>query len=67
MRTGSKKYRLIQRELDDAGFMTLILRVDKKWYEYHVNGNIEKKYKKRHSCNNRLLKLYNEKCQKNHC
>lgn len=63
MRSGNKKYRILQRELDDAGYMTLILRVDKKWFEFHVNGIVEKKYKNRDSCNKRLLKLHTQKCQ----
>lgn len=62
MRNGGGKYRRLQFELDQAGITTLIKRVGPKWYEVHVNFEIKKKYKLRHSCNRYIKNLHKEKC-----
>ena len=45
-----KQFRLLQRKLDDLGYMTSINRIIAgKRYEVIVNGVIEKVYKQRQS------------------
>lgn len=52
-----KKYRVILSELDSKGIMISIVRVCEKNYNFIINGEIVKNYKKRESANKRLLKL----------
>lgn len=52
-----KEYRVILRELDSKGIMISIVRVCEKNYNFIINGEIVKNYKKRESANKRLLKL----------
>ncbi len=52
-----KEYRVILSELDSKGLMVSIVRVCEKNYNFIINGEIVKNYKKRESANKRLLKL----------
>jgi len=57
-----KEFRILQRKLDDVGFMTNIVRiVTGKKYEVVVNGSIERCYKRRASAKRYITKLYNNK------
>jgi hypothetical protein len=47
-------------KLDSLGFAIYINRVDKKCYNLIINGNIEKVYRQRHSCNRIIEKLFNK-------
>ena len=60
---GSKKYRQLQGELDKIGYMTAIVRQEKKNFLFIINGEIIKSFKKRESINKRIKKLHNEKLQ----
>ena len=44
-------------ELDAKGIVVAIIRAGEKNYNFIENGVIVKNYKKRESCNKRLLKL----------
>jgi len=55
--SGRKKYRVILNELDVKGIVVAIIRAGHKNYNFIENGVIVKNYKKRESCNKRLLKL----------
>lgn len=59
--SGRIKYRAILHELDAKGIVVAIIRAGQKNYNFIENGVIVKNYKKRESCNKRLLKL-----KKNH-
>lgn len=50
----------MQAELDCLGFLTTIVRIDKSAYSFILNGAIIKVYRKRESCNKRLVKIYNK-------
>ncbi len=63
MSKGGKKYRKIQGELDSLDFVVCIRRnveYKKITFEFIVNSEIKKVYKKRDSCNRQLVKLYNQ-------
>lgn len=55
--SGRKKYRTILQQLDAKGIVVAIIRAGHKNYNFIKNGVIVKNYKKRESCNKRLLKL----------
>lgn len=55
--SGRKKYRAILQQLDAKGIVVAIIRAGHKNYNFIENGVITKNYKKRESCNKRLLKL----------
>ena len=55
--SGRIKYRAILHELDAKGIVVAIIRAGHKNYNFIENGVIVKNYKKRESCNKRLLKL----------
>lgn len=57
MATGRKKYREIMSKLDAKGIICSIIRAGDKNYNFIINGVIVKNYKKRESCNKRLIKL----------
>ena len=59
--SGRKKYRAILSELDAKGIVVAIIRAGHKNYNFIENGVIVKNYKKRESCNKRLLKLKNKR------
>ena len=58
MKLGCAKYRMMQNMLDEAGECTAIIRVGPKWYQFQHNGTVVKKYKRRHSCNKQVEKMY---------
>jgi hypothetical protein len=47
-------------QLDAIGLMCSIDRVSKKKYTFLVNGEAIKSYKKRHSANRQLIKIYKQ-------
>jgi hypothetical protein len=53
-----QKYRAMCGKLDSVGFAIYISRVDKKCYNFIVNGEVKKVYKQRKSCNRQIEKLY---------
>lgn len=57
---GSKKYRKLQGELDKIGIFTFIIRSGKRQFDFVVNGEIVKSFKKRSSANMRIVKLHKE-------
>jgi len=57
VKKGVKKYRLIMNSLSSKGVLVSIHRVNAFNYNFIENGVIIKTYKKRESCNKRLLKL----------
>ena len=59
--SGRKKYRAILQQLDAKGIVVAIIRAGHKNYNFIENGVIVKNYKKRESCNKRLLKLKNKR------
>lgn len=57
MTLGSKKYRQMMAYLDGKGLMVSIERVSRKQFSLLVNGSILKTYKKRDSCNQKIVKI----------
>lgn len=57
MSRGIAKYRKVLNELDQKGMLVTIQRIDKKCFNFIVNGVVVKVYKQRQSCNNRILKM----------
>lgn len=55
---GNKKYRKMMGDLDNVGLLIIINRVSKKQYDFILNGEIIKSYKKRDSCNQLLKKKH---------
>ena len=53
------RYRVMCGKLDSLGFVICISRIDKKCFNFIVNGKIEKVFRQRQSCNNRIIKIYN--------
>lgn len=49
---------MMQQALDDAGLFTHIMRVGPKWYQFHLNGEVIRRYRQRNSCNVQIKKLY---------
>lgn len=54
------RYRELMNKLDEHGVHTHIERVDKKYYNLILNGEIVKAAKTRRTLNKRLLNIYNE-------
>lgn len=54
------RYRELMTKLDERGVHTHIERVDKKFYNLILNGEIVKAAKTRRTLNKRLLNIYNE-------
>lgn len=68
VKKGHIKYRKLLAELDALGVIVDIRRVDKKQYNFILNGVIVKNYKKRESCNKLLIKIHEyHKTQNNNC
>jgi hypothetical protein len=55
-----QRYRAMCGELDQAGIVIYINRIKEKHFEFQINGEIKRKYKKRESCNRQIVKLYNQ-------
>lgn len=55
---GHKKYRLLQNDLDEVGVHTCILRIGPKRFQLIVNYEVVKEFRKRSTCNSRLIKLH---------
>lgn len=55
---GNEKYRKLMAELDKKDILISIQKTGENEYTFINNGTIEKVYKKRESCNKRILKLY---------
>ena len=59
-----QKFTIIQRELDDLGFLSCINRIiTGKRYEVIVNGELKKQYKTRRSAKKYIIKLLNQKIE----
>lgn len=54
------KFRKLQNELDQAGYLTDIRTITDDQYSFAVNGEIIKVYKKRESANDALVKLHQD-------
>ena len=52
------KFRKLQNDLDQAGYVVDIRTVSTDQYSFAVNGEIKKVYKKRESANKALIKLH---------
>jgi hypothetical protein len=59
-RIAASKYRKMQSVLDAHSILISIQRVDKCSYNLIINGTIVKNYRQRQSCNNRIVKMYNQ-------
>jgi len=58
-----KEFRQLQKNLDDLGFITAIIRSGKnksRRYQVISNGELIKQYKHRISAKKRIIKLYNK-------
>lgn len=58
MRAASKEFRKLMNELLNHGLIVNIIHVGKSNYNFVVNGEIIKNYKKRESANKRLIKMH---------
>lgn len=57
--SAQQRFRLLQRKLDDLGYVTNINRIiTGKKYEVIVSGTIEKSYKKRQSAKLFITKIF---------
>lgn len=64
--SAQRKFRQIQRSLDDLGFMTNIYRIiTNKRYEVQMNGTIVKVYKRRQNAKLFITKLYQKHAEHN--
>ena len=61
MRKGVSKFRKIQAQLDNLGFLTSIQKTGISEYQLIVNGEIVKVYKKRENANKKLERMLNTK------
>jgi hypothetical protein len=52
------KFRILQAELDQLGYIVDIRTVSEDSYSFAVNGEIKKVYKKREGANKALIKLH---------
>lgn len=57
MHQGSKKYREMQCQLDKIGTATAIVK-EGDTYSFYTNYQLIKTFKKRDSCNKRIVKLF---------
>lgn len=57
-RKSLEKFRKMQNELDQNGFIVDIRTISDNEFSFSVNGTILKVYKKRESANKALTKLY---------
>ena len=54
-----KEFRVLQRKLDDFGFLTCINRIiTNKRYEVIINGEVIKAYKTRRSAKNFIIRKF---------
>lgn len=57
-RKSLERFRQMQNELDQNGFLVDIRTISQNEFSFAVNGEIKKIYKKRESANKALIKLY---------
>lgn len=57
-RKSLERFRQMQNELDQNGFLVDIRTISQNEFSFAVNGEIKKVYKKRESANKALIKLH---------
>lgn len=59
MSVGGSKYRRLMAGLDTIGITVCILKIGYRRYQWLVNYEVISEHRQRRTCNNKLVKLYN--------